>query len=251
MYEPIQNKSNYQHIVGQIKSMILTGELKVGDRLPSERDLSEMFNVSRPSVREALKALEAIGLLESRHGGGNYIVNHLRENMADSLSLVFVMDQCKLEDLTQLRHAVEAESLRSIARDNDPAVYERLHQLMVQVFEAETLDEIAQCDLAFHSLIASLSKNPLLHYVESTIHTAYLNSVEFLNRNYYACWDSLEIAREYQLDILKALDTRDPQKIDRALTYHYQESYQVDGLYDGYIDRQRKKLSEAPPKPSK
>ena len=70
MFEPIHNKNNYQYIVDQIKQLILDGELIVGDRLPSERDLSEMYQVSRASVREALKALETIGLLESRHCGG-------------------------------------------------------------------------------------------------------------------------------------------------------------------------------------
>lgn len=65
MFEPIHNKNNYQYIVDQIKQLILDGELIVGDRLPSERDLSEMYQVSRASVREALKALETIGLLES------------------------------------------------------------------------------------------------------------------------------------------------------------------------------------------
>ena len=64
MFEPIHNKNNYQYIVDQIKQLILDGELIVGDRLPSERDLSEMYQVSRASVREALKALETIGLLE-------------------------------------------------------------------------------------------------------------------------------------------------------------------------------------------
>ena len=106
MFEPIHNKNNYQYIVDQIKQLILDGELIVGDRLPSERDLSEMYQVSRASVREALKALETIGLLESRHGGGNYIVNHLKEQLTDNLSLVFVLDHCKLKDLTSLRYAL-------------------------------------------------------------------------------------------------------------------------------------------------
>lgn len=120
MFEPIHNKNNYQYIVDQIKQLILDGELIVGDRLPSERDLSEMYQVSRASVREALKALETIGLLESRHGGGNYIVNHLKEQLTDNLSLVFVLDHCKLKDLTSLRYALELEIMRNIIRKNNP-----------------------------------------------------------------------------------------------------------------------------------
>lgn len=66
MYEPVQNKSNHQLIADQIKSLILNRELKVGDKLPPERELAELYNVSRTSVREGLKALEAIGVLEIR-----------------------------------------------------------------------------------------------------------------------------------------------------------------------------------------
>ena len=82
MYEPIQNKNTSQLIVDQIKNMILSGKLKIGDKLPPERELAELYKVSRTSVREALKALEAIGVLEIRQGGGIYIVNDILLKMS-------------------------------------------------------------------------------------------------------------------------------------------------------------------------
>lgn len=68
MFDVIGNKKNYEYIVEQIKDMIIDGKLKVGERLPTEKELSENFGVSRTSVREALKALEVIGICESRQG---------------------------------------------------------------------------------------------------------------------------------------------------------------------------------------
>ena len=103
MYEPIQNKNTSQLIVDQIKNMILSGKLKIGDKLPPERELAELYKVSRTSVREPLKALEAIGVLEIRQGGGIYIVNEILLKMSDNASLVFSLSGGTLEDLTNFR----------------------------------------------------------------------------------------------------------------------------------------------------
>lgn len=100
MYEPIKNRNNHQYIVDEIKKMILYGQLKVGDKLPPERELAELYQVSRTSIREALKFLEAQGLLEIRQGDGNYIANHLEETSKDLLSLVFVFDECKRKQIS-------------------------------------------------------------------------------------------------------------------------------------------------------
>ena len=105
MYEPIQNKNTSQLIVDQIKNMILSGKLKIGDKLPPERELAELYKVSRTSVREALKALEAIGVLEIRQGGGIYIVNDILLKMSDNASLVFSLSGGTLEDLTNFRYS--------------------------------------------------------------------------------------------------------------------------------------------------
>ena len=72
MLTPIKNVKVYEIIMKQIKDIVKSGELKRGDKLPSERDLALKLNVSRTSVREAIKALETLGLVQSKHGEGNY-----------------------------------------------------------------------------------------------------------------------------------------------------------------------------------
>lgn len=237
MFEPIHNKNNYQYIVDQIKQLILDGELIVGDRLPSERDLSEMYQVSRASVREALKALETIGLLESRHGGGNYIVNHLKEQLTDNLSLVFVLDHCKLKDLTSLRYALELEIMRNIIRKNNPETKKQLQELLIEIENARSTKEIEQIDVKFHTLIASLADNPLLQYLQASIHSVYSTSIEFLNAT-YPPWDdvSLEESQAYQSEIIQALLSRNMETVQQALDKHYQYNpgINIDLLYENY-----------------
>ena len=72
-FKPIKNIKVYEQVIEQIKEMIYQGELKRGDKLPSERELRAQFNVSRASIREAFRVLEMIGLIESRPGEGTFI----------------------------------------------------------------------------------------------------------------------------------------------------------------------------------
>ena len=250
MYEPIQNKNNYQYIVEQIKQMILNEELAVGDRLPSERDLSEMYQVSRASVREALKALETFGLVESRHGGGNFIVNNLKEQMSDNLSLIFIMDHCSMKDLTNLRYAFEMETIRGIIRKKDPSFRKQLLDMVDRINTAANIAECEEIDMEFHTLIASLATNPLMQYLHSSVHTAYLNNIKFLNESYpfWPGWENvtLEYGKNYQLEILNAMLTEDIPTIEKALAAHYSfysddSDLDIETIYNQYRQTKKRK----------
>src|ERR1051326_3600983 len=86
--EPIKSTRIYEEIVRQIKTMISEGRLKSGDQLPPERDLAEKFVVSRTSVREALRALESVGLIEIRPGEGAFVKEVSVEALVEPLALV-------------------------------------------------------------------------------------------------------------------------------------------------------------------
>lgn len=249
MYEPIHTKNNYQHIVEQIKQMILNEELAVGDRLPSERDLSEMYQVSRASVREALKALETFGLVESRHGGGNFIVNNLKEQMSDNLSLIFIMDHCSMKDLTNLRYAFEMETIRGIIRKKDPKIKAEFIAMAERIKNATNIHECELVDMDFHALVASLATNPLMQYLQSSVHTAYMNNIKFLNESYpfWPGWENatLEYGKEYQLEILNAMLTEDIPTIEKALAAHYSfysddSELDIETIYNAYREKKKK-----------
>ena len=73
MFKPVKNMKVYEQVVDQIKEMVRVGKIKKGDKLPTERVMAEELQVSRTSIREAMRALEVVGLIESRQGAGNYI----------------------------------------------------------------------------------------------------------------------------------------------------------------------------------
>src|SRR5215475_15489296 len=72
---PIHKQDLRQRVVGRIVELIRTGNLRPGDRLPPERELVEIFAISRPSLREAMRALSTLGIVESRHGGGTFVTD--------------------------------------------------------------------------------------------------------------------------------------------------------------------------------
>jgi GntR family transcriptional repressor for pyruvate dehydrogenase complex len=105
--EPIKSTRIYEEIVRQIKTMITEGRLKSGDQLPPERDLAEKFLVSRTSVREALRALESLGLVEIRPGEGTFVREVSVESLIEPLALVMLSQREALGELFEARRVLE------------------------------------------------------------------------------------------------------------------------------------------------
>ena len=114
----LESCRNSEAIINQIKTAIIQGELPLGTQLPPERELVQMLGVSRSSIREALKALEVQGIVESRQGGGYFVVNHILESMNNSLSLFFMLQGCTVEDLIHLRMTLEFGALRMVIQNS-------------------------------------------------------------------------------------------------------------------------------------
>ena len=117
MLTPIKSEKVYKIIMKQIKDIVKSGELKRGDKLPSERELALRLNVSRTSVREAIKALETLGLVESKHGGGNYIKNDFEDILLEPLSIAFMLLGSNNSEILELRKVIEPE-VASMAAKN-------------------------------------------------------------------------------------------------------------------------------------
>src|SRR3977135_2953685 len=104
---PIKSTRIYQESARQVKSMIAEGRLKGGDRLPPERELADKFVVSRPSVREALRALESLGLVEIRPGEGTFVREVSVESLIEPLALVMASQREAIGELFEARQMIE------------------------------------------------------------------------------------------------------------------------------------------------
>ena len=110
MFNPIKVTKIYEQVIQQIKDMIADGTLKSGDKLPTERELVEKFNVSRASIREALRSLESIGIVESKQGEGNFIGRNIENILYEPLSILFMLRNNTSQEIFELRMAIEIET---------------------------------------------------------------------------------------------------------------------------------------------
>src|SRR3984893_10261273 len=112
MYTPIQSMKVFEQVAEQIEGRILAGELRSGDRLPPERELAEMFHVSRTAVREAMKILAQKGLVDMRPGRGTIVIDGAHAAMQDSIGLVMKLRLGEVggsDNLVEVRGILEPE----------------------------------------------------------------------------------------------------------------------------------------------
>lgn len=153
----------HEQIVGQVRELIAAGRLGNGDRLPPERELAEIFNVSRHSVREAIRVMEHQGLVRSRPGSGTFVVIGDETGLVDILAMAIHQEKSELAEIFELRRLLEPQ-IAGLAADN--AGDEDLAQLR-QACEAHRrhLDDhlaAAKYDHAFHLALAAASGNTTL-----------------------------------------------------------------------------------------
>jgi GntR family transcriptional regulator, transcriptional repressor for pyruvate dehydrogenase complex len=163
-YEAIRPERLYTKIVEQIQRRILTGELKVGDHLPPERDLAEQFQVSRSAVREAVKALSEKGLVEIRAGRGTFITNGTTQAVRSSLNMMLKIGQPDAtQDIVEVREIFEPEiaalAAKRARQDNITAMQAAVKTMDLNMQSAENYIE---ADLDFHLALAEASNNAIV-----------------------------------------------------------------------------------------
>ena len=120
-----------QSVVNRILDLVRTGMLRSGDRLPSERELIDIFSISRPSLREAIRALSTLGVVETRHGGGAYVTDLKARTLLAPLDFFLSLSESNLADVFESRRIVEIEIARKAAINATAADVETLNGMLV------------------------------------------------------------------------------------------------------------------------
>ena len=149
--------------IERIKEMIVSGELRPGDRLPKEADLAERLGLSRNSLREAVRALSLIRVLDVRHGDGTYVTSLQPEVLLDTVGFVidFHRDDSVLH-LLEVRRILEPAATAMAAQKMTDAQLEQLGVLVDSISAAADINDLIRTDLEFHRQIAVGSGNPVL-----------------------------------------------------------------------------------------
>ncbi|MGH2946840.1 MAG: FadR/GntR family transcriptional regulator [Solirubrobacteraceae bacterium] len=161
-FRPIERRRAFEEVVLQIEEAIAAGDLRAGDRLPSERELAVIFEVSRNSVREALRILEAFGVIAARQGrgpdAGSVVTAVERNGLSGMLRLYATVLRIPLQDLVDVRVALEAMNARAAAAQDGA---DRVADLAREMAPGLDKDAFLRLDTEFHVALARASGNSL------------------------------------------------------------------------------------------
>ncbi|MFL0164730.1 MULTISPECIES: FadR/GntR family transcriptional regulator [Clostridium] len=211
----------YHQVIEQIKNNIKSGKLKKGDRLPSEREMSESLGVSRASIREALRALEVVGLVESRQGAGNYIKTNFDNSLFEPLSVMFMLQESSIEEMYDLRETLELRCARLSAKNIENNELELLAAILDRMYIAENEAESLELDIKFHYLIAKTSRNTLLINVLEVISQLMDEFIRKSRAQILHTGKTRGNLLEIHENLVRALKCRDANKAHNAMVEHF------------------------------
>jgi GntR family transcriptional repressor for pyruvate dehydrogenase complex len=210
--EPVSNR-----VVSQILSMVRARTLKAGDRLPSERELAEMFQVSRPTVREALRALVVLGVLKTRHGSGIFVSPLEATDILGPLAFFLALKDVQIDQLYEARRLIEGE-IASLAatRGSD----EQILDLKASIAEQEQVTNnpggYRSADSSFHHTLAEMAGNPFLARTAESLNILGLEFRKMASETPSVILQSIEDHR----NVVAFVTTRDPEGARIAMQAH-------------------------------
>ncbi|WP_193140783.1 FadR/GntR family transcriptional regulator [Meridianimarinicoccus sp. MJW13] len=220
---PIDHHSVADSVVEQIEDMILAGVLSEGRRLPSERDMAATLGVSRPKLREALKLLEARGLLSVRHGEGSFIAPLTGKAMSDALIELYGRHGTAFFDYLEYRRVQESFAARLAAdraTKTDKAIIHLYLEALAQDLERGDSDASRDHDVKFHAAIVAASHNATLIHMMRSIYDLSRQTV-FYNRAYLRTIDgSGALLHKQHTAIAEAVCAHDPDRAAQAAEAH-------------------------------
>ncbi len=151
-------QKTYRTVLSYIKDMIRSGRLAVGDRLPTERCLSSQLSISRNTVRDAMRILESMGIVESRQGSGNYLAARMDQYLSESLQFLLLLSQLSYLEINQLRRAVELEACRLATERQTAGQLDEMAALL-DIMENSPPADQPSADQQFHHTILQASGN--------------------------------------------------------------------------------------------
>lgn len=208
-----------EKVILRIESEIINGRIGKGAKLPTERALAKDMGVSRASVREAMKTLEAMGIVNSIQGSGNYITDQPEQSLDRAFCTLFALNNGTLDNLMQLRILLEAEAFKDIVSySSDREIEKIVLAADYDYFDGSIVNQ-ARLDKYFHMLIVQQSRNPLIKYLYNTLmalfdiyrHHAFVTTLQR---------DDNGTTRADHLAIAAALAQRDCSAAERALRTH-------------------------------
>ena len=223
-FTPIKTKRLYEEIVEQIKQLITDGKLKPGDKLLAERELAEQFQVSRASVREAIRTLEMLGVIDIRPGEGTFVRNSGTDDIIRPLAMFLAVERSSILDMFEMRRIFETATAGLAA---ERASIEEIDQIssalenMQERLNVQAPEKGQEFDTAFHYAVAEATHNSLLTKLFKTVSEEFAKANSVARRQLYH--DSPQNAQkiiDQHSEIFEAIRAHSPHAASKAMLNH-------------------------------
>jgi len=219
---PSEARGGYDRVVAFIRNQLTSGQLKTGDRLLPERELAAALGVSRPVVREALRALAAIGAMEIRPGHGTIVRRPDLSMLSEFFGLALAQEPDAIADVMEVRIAIERHAVRLACSRASEADHSRLTQAYGQI--VETVDDLVagwRADYDFHLALVAAARSPTL----SSVYQAIADLLRASHRERREVLLGFEGINAFLVDhhgkLLNAVLERAEDRADRLLVEHF------------------------------
>lgn len=219
--QPIKTKKIYEEIVEQVKRSLSEGKLMPGERFYSERELSEKLGVSRASVREAIRALTTMGILEVRAGEGTFVRQVKDSDIIQPLVMALLLEEQQVMYLLEARQILEREIVYLAARRATTEEKEKLVGIVQQM-----ADELARgflqedTDVRFHLAIAGMTHNPIVSRLMYTIADTITQTLANKRQQLYSDPENARLLYEQHSEITQAIISGAADSARKAMTKH-------------------------------
>jgi GntR family transcriptional repressor for pyruvate dehydrogenase complex len=220
---PISSKRIYQSVIEQFIALIKSGKVKIGAKLPPERNLAELFRVSRASIREAFSAMEIIGLIEVRPGDGSYVTDLNIAPFLNTIAPLFIKNETMETELLEFRKLLELEAVELAARKAGPSGVKSLEETLARMKEAiERNDPVAGAeeDIAFHTRLFALTDNFILIKAAACVASLVASSVRFNREKILVDPDNARELYRQHYSICEAIGAQQPELAREMMEKH-------------------------------
>ncbi|MEJ2731136.1 MAG: FadR/GntR family transcriptional regulator [Deltaproteobacteria bacterium] len=217
-FKTIQKSSTPEIIINEIIQHIKSGELKPGHKLPTERDMSEMFGVGRSSIREAIKGLVLSGYLESSQGKGTFIRKDLPLNDLTLLNLQHAWAAEQILELMELREILECNAVRLAAERANSEDIRRIHDALERMQACKTdIKKFYDPDFDFHVAIAEATHNKMIcETMKQIIEKSHESYEKFMPDRLCPPEQAIQTARQ----IVSCIEAGEAEEASRCMKAH-------------------------------
>ncbi len=222
-FQKIQPEKLSQSVVRQIELLILRGILRPGERLPAERELSDRFGVSRPSLREAIAQLQDAGLLTAKANSGIFVADVWGSSLSPPLTKLFASHDAAVFDYLDFRRDMEglaAERATRLASDTDLAVVDQVFQRMEEAHKKRDPSDEAAIDAEFHLSIVEASHNVVMLHMMRSMYSLLREGVFYNRQVMFRQRTTRAALLEQHRSINAALQARDGKAARKAVETH-------------------------------